>query len=81
VVPLGDLPYTPRAKRALELSLDEAHRLGHVAIDEAGRVTGSRRLEHMLLGLLREEESVAGRVLRALGVDLEATRREVRSLA
>ena len=55
------LPFTPRAKKALELSLEEASQLGHNHI-------GS---EHLLLGLLAESEGIAARVLTNLGADLE----------
>ncbi|CAL9119830.1 unnamed protein product [Musa textilis] len=54
-----EIPFTPRAKHVLELSLEEAHQLGHNYI-------GS---EHLLLGLLREGEGVAARVLESLGAD------------
>ncbi|VFQ81852.1 unnamed protein product [Cuscuta campestris] len=54
-----EIPFTPRAKRVLELSLEEARQLGHNYI-------GS---EHLLLGLLREGEGVAARVLEVLGAD------------
>ncbi|KAL0318971.1 UNVERIFIED_CONTAM: ATP-dependent Clp protease ATP-binding subunit ClpACD4B, chloroplastic [Sesamum angustifolium] len=54
-----EIPFTPRAKRVLELSLEEARQLGHNYI-------GS---EHLLLGLLREGEGVAARVLENLGAD------------
>ncbi|KAJ4910507.1 hypothetical protein Rs2_05128 [Raphanus sativus] len=54
-----EIPFTPRAKRVLELSLEEARQLGHNYI-------GS---EHLLLGLLREGEGVAARVLENMGVD------------
>jgi hypothetical protein len=58
------MPFSPEAKKALELSLREALQLGHSYI-------GS---EHLLLGLLREDQSVAARVLRSLGADREAVR-------
>ena len=56
-----EIPFTPRAKRVLELSWDEARQLGHNYIGT----------EHLLLGLIREGEGVAARVLENLGVDLE----------
>ncbi|MDE5084048.1 MAG: tetratricopeptide repeat protein, partial [Trichodesmium sp. St18_bin1] len=56
----AEIPFTPRAKRVLELSLEEAQQLGH---DYVG-------IEHLLLGLIREGEGVAARVLKNLGVDL-----------
>ncbi|XP_057970255.1 ATP-dependent Clp protease ATP-binding subunit ClpA homolog CD4B, chloroplastic-like [Malania oleifera] len=62
-----EIPFTPRAKRVLELSLEEARQLGHNYI-------GS---EHLLLGLLREGEGVAARVLENLGVDLSNIRTQV----
>jgi ATP-dependent Clp protease ATP-binding subunit ClpC len=57
-------PFTPRAKRVLELSLREALQLGHNYIGT----------EHMLLGLVREGEGVAARVLVSLGADLPRVR-------
>ena len=63
----GHIPFTPRAKKVLELSLSEAKLLGH-------RYIGT---EHILLGLLREGEGVAAQVLTALGVDLDGTRERV----
>jgi ATP-dependent Clp protease ATP-binding subunit ClpC len=60
----GDIPFTPRAKKVLELSIEEARLLGHAYI-------GS---EHLLLGLIREEEGIAGRILRALGANLLGAR-------
>jgi ATP-dependent Clp protease ATP-binding subunit ClpC len=64
----GNVPFTSRAKKALELSLREALQLRH---DYIG--TG-----HILLGLIREAQGTAGRVLTELGVNLEAARRHVR---
>ena len=55
-----EIPFTPRAKRVLELSLEEARQLGHNYIGT----------EHLLLGLIREGEGVAARVLENLGIDL-----------
>jgi ATP-dependent Clp protease ATP-binding subunit ClpC len=63
----GHIPFTPRAKKVLELSLSEAKLLGH-------RYVGT---EHILLGLLREGEGVAAQVLTALGADLDGTRERV----
>jgi ATP-dependent Clp protease ATP-binding subunit ClpA len=63
----GHIPFTPRAKRVLELSLREAHALGH---DYIGT-------EHILLGILREGDSVAAQVLVAMGTDLNRVRQEV----
>ena len=62
-----DIPFTPRAKRVLELSWDEARQLGHNYIGT----------EHLLLGLIREGEGVAARVLENLGVDLNKVRSNV----
>uniref|UniRef100_I1JXQ0 Clp R domain-containing protein n=1 Tax=Glycine max TaxID=3847 RepID=I1JXQ0_SOYBN len=62
-----EIPFTPRAKRVLELSLEEARQLGHNYI-------GS---EHLLLGLLREGEGVAARVLENLGADPTNIRTQV----
>ncbi|RWW21424.1 hypothetical protein GW17_00014418 [Ensete ventricosum] len=62
-----EIPFTPRAKRVLELSLEEARQLGHNYI-------GS---EHLLLGLLREGEGVAARVLENLGADTSNIRTQV----
>jgi len=64
---LGDMPFTPRAKKALELSVEEARNLGHNYIGT----------EHILLGLLREEEGLASQVLFSLGVDITKVREEV----
>lgn len=64
------IPFTPRAKKVLELSLREAVQLGHNYIGT----------EHILLGLLREGEGVAAQVLRKLGLDLDAVRKEVLSM-
>ncbi len=62
-----EIPFTPRAKRVLELSLEEARQLGHNYIGT----------EHLLLGLIREGEGVAARVLENLGVDLTKVRTQV----
>ena len=62
-----EIPFTPRAKRVLELSWDEARQLGHNYIGT----------EHLLLGLIREGEGVAARVLENLGVDLNKIRTNV----
>jgi ATP-dependent Clp protease ATP-binding subunit ClpA len=63
----GHIPFTPRAKKALELSLREGLELGH---DYVGT-------EHLLLGLIREGEGVAAQVLVKLGADLPRARRQV----
>ncbi len=65
--PSGHIPFTPRAKKVLELSLREALQLGHNYIGT----------EHILLGLIREGEGVAAKVLVKLGVDLERLRNQV----
>lgn len=67
---LGDIPFTPRAKKALELSAEEARGLGHNYIGT----------EHILLGLLREEEGIASGVLFSLGVDLKKAKSEISAL-
>lgn len=64
---VGQLPFTPRAKKVLELALEEANNLGHNYIGT----------EHLLLGLLRENESVAAQVLVNLSLKLEDVREEV----
>jgi ATP-dependent Clp protease ATP-binding subunit ClpC len=70
--PTGHIPFTPRAKKVLELSLREALQLGHNYIGT----------EHILLGLIREGEGVAAQVLVRLGADLRRVRQEVsRTLA
>jgi ATP-dependent Clp protease ATP-binding subunit ClpC len=65
--PSGHIPFTPRAKKVLELSLREALQLGHNYIGT----------EHIMLGLIREGEGVAAKVLVKLGVDLERLRNQV----
>jgi ATP-dependent Clp protease ATP-binding subunit ClpA len=65
--PSGHIPFTPRAKKVLELSLREARMLGH---DYIGT-------EHILLGLIREGEGVAAQVLVRLGADLNQVRQQV----
>jgi hypothetical protein len=65
--PTGHIPFTPRAKKVLELSLREALQLGHNYIGT----------EHILLGLVREGEGVAAQVLVNLGADLSAVRQQV----
>ena len=65
--PSGHIPFTPRAKKVLELSLREALQLGHNYIGT----------EHILLGLIREGEGVGAQVLVNLGADLSAVRHEV----
>jgi ATP-dependent Clp protease ATP-binding subunit ClpC len=65
--PTGHIPFTPRAKKVLELSLREALQLGHNYIGT----------EHILLGLVREGEGVAAQVLQKLGADLARVREQV----
>jgi len=68
--PGQDMQLTPRAKRVIDLAYDEARQLSNNYIGT----------EHLLLGLIREGEGLAGRVLAKLGVELERTREEVRKL-
>jgi ATP-dependent Clp protease ATP-binding subunit ClpC len=70
MVSMGQLPFTPRAKKVLELSLEEASNLGHTYIGT----------EHLLLGLIRESEGIAAQVLRNLKVKVEDVREEVLEL-
>jgi ATP-dependent Clp protease ATP-binding subunit ClpC len=65
--PTGHIPFTPRAKKVLELSLREALQLGHNYIGT----------EHLLLGLIREGEGVAAQVLERLGANVERVRQSV----
>ncbi|KPK40509.1 MAG: hypothetical protein AMJ78_07105 [Omnitrophica WOR_2 bacterium SM23_29] len=66
----GDIPFTPKAKKVIELATDEARNLGHNYIGT----------EHLLLGLIREGEGVASQALTNLGLDLNRVRQEVMSL-
>jgi len=68
--PAGRIPFTPRAKKALELSLREALALGHTYIGT----------EHLLLGLLREEHGIAARLLTGLGAGHDRVREQVTAL-
>ena len=70
MVTMGQLPFTPRAKKVLELSLEEASNLGHTYIGT----------EHLLLGLIRESEGIAAQVLRNLKVKVEDVKAEVLEL-
>jgi ATP-dependent Clp protease ATP-binding subunit ClpC len=70
MVTMGKLLRTPRAEKAIEYSMEEARNLNH---NYAGA-------EHILLGLLREQEGVAGQVLMGLGVTLDRVRAETLSL-
>jgi len=67
MVTMGQLPFTPRAKKVLELSMEEASQLSHNYIGT----------EHLLLGLIKENEGIAAQVLMNLGVKLEDVREEV----
>jgi len=64
ILAFGDVPFTPRAKKVLELAVEEARLLGHNYI-------GS---EHILLGLIREDEGIAGKILRPMGANLLGAR-------
>src|SRR3989442_4958923 len=64
---IGNIPYTPRVKKVLALAAKEAKALNHTYVGT----------EHILLGLLREGDGVAARVLKNLDVDIEATRQEI----
>ncbi|MBU4346388.1 MAG: ATP-dependent Clp protease ATP-binding subunit [Candidatus Omnitrophica bacterium] len=67
---IGDIPFTPRAKKVLELAAEEARSLNHNYIGT----------EHLLLGLIREGEGIASQVLLNLGLDLNRVRNEVLEL-
>jgi ATP-dependent Clp protease ATP-binding subunit ClpC len=64
---IGNIPYTPRVKKVLDLAKREAKNLNHTYIGT----------EHILLGLLREGDGVAAQILRSLDVDIEQTRQEI----
>ena len=70
MVTMGKLPQTPRAKKVLEYAIEEARNLNHNYVGA----------EHLLLGLLREQDGVAAQVLMNLGVKLEEVREEVLNL-
>jgi ATP-dependent Clp protease ATP-binding subunit ClpC len=70
MVTMGKLPQTPRAKKVIEYSIEEARNLNHNYVGT----------EHLLLGLLREQEGVAAQVLMVLGLKLEDVREEVLNL-
>src|SRR2546426_8159831 len=70
MVTMGKLPHTPRAKKVIEFSIEEARNLNHNYVGT----------EHILLGLLREQEGVAAQVLMNLGVKLQDVRHEVLNL-
>src|SRR6516225_8336624 len=67
---VGKLPQTPRAKKVIEYAIEEARNLGHNYVGT----------EHLLLGLLREQEGVAAQVLMNLNLKLEDVREEVLNL-
>ena len=69
-VTMGQVPFTPRAKKVLEFALEEASRIGHNYIGT----------EHLLLGLIREGEGIAAQVLQNIKVRLEDVREEVLEL-
>src|SRR5579871_932907 len=64
---VGNIPYTPRVKKVLQLAAKEAKNLNHTYVGT----------EHILLGLLREGDGVAARVLKNLDIDIEQTRQEI----
>jgi len=70
MVTMGPLPQTPRAKKVIDFALEEARNLNHNYVDT----------EHLLLGLLREQEGVACKVLTKLGLKLEDARAEILEL-
>src|ERR1700689_1084680 len=70
MVTMGKLPQTPRAKKVIEYAMEEARNLNHNYVGT----------EHLLLGLLREQEGVAAQVLMNLGMKLEDVREEVLNL-
>lgn len=67
---IGEVPFTPRAKKVLELAVQEAQDMGHNYVGT----------EHLLLGLIREEEGVAAKVLEGLGASLELVRGQIMNL-
>ncbi len=69
-VTIGEIPFTPRAKKSLQFAVEEARNLGHNYVGT----------EHILLGLIREGDGVAARILRSMGVDLENVREETLKL-
>lgn len=69
-VVVGDIPFTPSAKKVIELAMDEARNLGHNYIGT----------EHLLLGLIREGDSIAAQVLLNIGLDLKSVRDEILNL-
>jgi ATP-dependent Clp protease ATP-binding subunit ClpC len=67
---IGEIPFTPRAKRVLELSVEEAHQMGHNYVGT----------EHLLLGLIREGEGIAAKVLMEHGLDRKRIKEETLKL-
>jgi len=67
---LGNIPFTPRAKKVLEFAVEEAVNLGHSHVGT----------EHLLLGLIREEEGIAAQVMENLGVRIDIVREEINIL-
>jgi len=67
---MGEVPYTPKAKRAMQLAAQEAERMGH-------KFVGT---EHLLLGLIGEGEGIAAQVLSRLGITLEVARKMTEEL-
>ncbi|MEN3013203.1 MAG: ATP-dependent Clp protease ATP-binding subunit [Endomicrobiia bacterium] len=70
VMVLGEIPFSPRAKKVLEYAVEEANNMGHIYVGT----------EHILLGLLREKDGVAARVLEYLGVTYEDVQSEIFSI-
>ncbi len=70
IMVLGEIPFSPRAKKVLEYSVEEAANMGHIYVGT----------EHILLGLLREKEGVASRILEYLGVTYEDALEEIYSI-
>lgn len=70
VMLLGNVPFTPRAKKVLEFAVEEAQNLGHSHVGT----------EHLLLGLIREEEDIAAQILEMLGIRLDIVREEILNL-
>lgn len=70
MVTMGDIPFTPRAKEVLELAMEEAQSLGHNYIGT----------EHLLLGLIREKDGIAARVLESMGVEADKVKQKMMEL-
>ncbi|MBU2567719.1 MAG: AAA family ATPase, partial [Elusimicrobia bacterium] len=67
VMLLGEIPFSPRAKKVLELAVDEAANMGHYYVGT----------EHLLLGLIKEEDGIAARVIENMGVKITDVRQEI----